>query len=244
VSMGSAIWQFVSVFLLMVLAAILAFVWIGVRSRLQRREWRRHQETLAAWATANGYGYQVRSPALTRAWEGVPFVSHSAETALDVITGRTRSGQPFCSFEYRYVVGNGKNREIVRIWIMSLRLPCSLPGLTVTEEGLGSKIAQFFGGQDIKLESDDFNQAFRVQSESQAFAYAILNPRTIEWLLGQGRSVAPFRLVGSDLLCWQDGEQNHLGIGSRLGMMNDLLRQIPEFVWKDYGTPTPEPPRA
>ena len=217
---------------MIVIVAVFVFVfWY------KRRSWRRHQAEMAAWAAANGYGYQVASPALARAWTGVPFVTNSSERALDVITGRSQQGQPFCSFEYQYVVGSGDDQRTVRIWIMMLRLPYWLPWLTLTEEGLGSKIAQFFGGQDIKLESDEFNQAFRVQAESQAFAYAVLNPRTIEWLLGQGRSVTPFRLVGTDLLCWQSGKQEPHAIGFRVGLMSELVRQIPEFVWKDYGKP-------
>jgi hypothetical protein len=64
-----------------------------------------------------------------------------------------------------------------------LMLPMIFPELTITHEGLLSKIAQAFGYADINFESAEFSRAFCVRSKDKKFAYDVCNSGTMEYLL-------------------------------------------------------------
>ena len=64
-----------------------------------------------------------------------------------------------------------------------LRLGRSFPELLISPEGFFSKIAQFFGYDDIDFESAEFSRKFVVRSPDKKFAYDFCNARMIEYLL-------------------------------------------------------------
>lgn len=64
-----------------------------------------------------------------------------------------------------------------------LRLEQPFPELTITREGVFSKIAQAFGYEDIDFESHEFSRRFCVRSKDKKFAYDICHARMIEYLL-------------------------------------------------------------
>ena len=201
----------------------------------QNRRNSRRQAQLAAWAGHNNLTYLPAVPSLANYWPGPPFTGGWGAQALDVMTGQTPRGRQFCFFTYQYIVSTGKSTTVIRIGVTALRLPAALPRLMLTHETAGTKIARFFGGQDITLESDDFNRYYRVQSDDQRFAYGVLHPRAMEWLLGPGRILAPWRIAGADLICWHGGEPNYAWLFPQLGLMDALVDQIPAQVWADYG---------
>ncbi len=64
-----------------------------------------------------------------------------------------------------------------------LFLPREFPEVTITHEGLLSKIAQAFGYDDIDFESAEFSRKFCVRAKDKRFAYDVCHPRMIEYLL-------------------------------------------------------------
>jgi len=64
-----------------------------------------------------------------------------------------------------------------------LQLERMFPELTITREGVFSKIAQAFGYDDIDFESHEFSRKFCVRSKDKKFAYDVCNARMIEYLL-------------------------------------------------------------
>ena len=43
---------------------------------------------------------------------------------------------------------------VLCVGVVMVRLPATLPPLSLTHEGVGDKVRKFFGGQDIELDSD------------------------------------------------------------------------------------------
>lgn len=73
------------------------------------------------------------------------------------------------------------------------------PHLSVRREGFFSRLADHVGLRDIEFESDEFNRTYQVESEDRKFAFALLDARMMEWLLGtDGWS---FEVHGSLALC-------------------------------------------
>ena len=195
----------------------------------------KHEQQMLAWAQSAGWQYTARMPELVLRWRGTPFAGGRGARAVDAITGTTAGGRGFVSFQYEYVVSTGKSSYTVYFWIIALRLPVVLPELHLSNENIATRIAEAFGGQDIKLESDDFNKAYRVQSSDQAAAYAVLHPRMMEWLLGPGRALSPWRITGADLVAYRSGKPRYDDLLPRLNLLDTLLDQVPRYLWSDYG---------
>ena len=209
----------------------LCVVLVVVASRNNRKQ----QARLMAWARANGLSYTPSVPRLAHYWSERPFIGGRNAQALDVLTGQTPRRRQFCCFTYQYVIYTGKTTLVIRIAVTAMRLPAALPRLALTAETVGTKIARVFGGQDITLESDDFNNFYRVESDDQRFAYGVLHPRMMEWLLGPGRALTPWRIVGDDLICWRRETPKYEWLLPQLGLMETVIDQIPQQVWSDYG---------
>ena len=205
----------------------------GMRSAEKRRA------ALIAWAQANELTYQQSVPALATNWSGHPFDGGRGGRALDVITGMTATGRPFCSFKYEYVVSTGKSTSTVTQAVTALRLPALMPELAVTPEGFGAKVAKVFGGQDVQVGDYAFDKAFRVRADDERYAHDVLNPLVTQWMTGPGRWVAQWRISGADLICWHPGRPIYANLFPELERMTQLVDLIPNEVWSSYGRELP-----
>jgi hypothetical protein len=57
------------------------------------------------------------------------------------------------------------------------------PELFIRREGFFDKVAGFLGFDDIDFESAEFSDRFRVKSSNKRFAYDVIHPRMMEFLL-------------------------------------------------------------
>lgn len=102
-------------------------------------------------------------------------------TVLDA-TGQLVLGD----FRYKRTSGSGKSRRTVtyRFSYCILHLPVhDLPDLLIRPEGVFDRLADVFGGEDIDFELDDFSRAFLVKCTDRKFAYDVIDPRMMEFLL-------------------------------------------------------------
>lgn len=89
-------------------------------------------------------------------------------------------------YHYRKTSGTGKNRRTrtYRFSFLILDLPhlhsCDL---AVRQEGVFDKLAGMIGFDDIDFESAEFSDRFHVKSSDKKFAYDVLHPRMMEFLL-------------------------------------------------------------
>lgn len=88
-------------------------------------------------------------------------------------------------FRYKVTTGSGKNRQTTTYLFSYLivRPPWPSPTLLVRREGLFDKVKGAFGFDDIDFESEEFSRRFWVQSSDKRFAYDVLHPRMMEFLL-------------------------------------------------------------
>jgi hypothetical protein len=64
-----------------------------------------------------------------------------------------------------------------------LEMERAFPELTISREGVFSKVAQALGYDDIDFESHEFSRKFCVRSKDKKFAYDVCHPRMMEYLL-------------------------------------------------------------
>ena len=108
----------------------------------------------------------------------------------------------FTSFDYHYATGSGKNRRSYHFSGVFLRPQFPLHPLIVRPEGLFDKFKAGFGFNDIDFESAEFSKRFYVTAVDKRFAYDVITPRTMEFLLMSARS--PLQLsfeCDHELLC-------------------------------------------
>jgi hypothetical protein len=161
------------------------------------------------------------------------------------VIGGTWKAAPFVAFDYSYVTtttdANGRtNRTTHHDGVVALALPAYLPTLQVTGESMFRRMAQVVGlGQDIELESEDFNRAFTVTSRDPKFATDVLTPRTMEMLLSAPHLA--WRIEGTDILTWESGSFTTVEVLQRLDHLSKVVAGVPSFVWHDHGYDPQQP---
>src|SRR4051812_27513540 len=222
---------FVLLLLLVIAAVAVVFVY----------QWRANQkrvQQLADFCLAKGWQFIDRDDGLATRWDCPPFFQGRNRQARDVVTGTVgRPLRPFVAFDYSYVTdsNNGKTTtsETHRFAICALRLPTYLPSMCVTPENPLTRLGNVVTGDDIELESEDFNRRFRVQCPEPKFASDALPPRTMQTLLA--RKSLHFRIQGCDVVCWESGVTTPVALLERLSTLTAFVDGIPSFVWHDYG---------
>lgn len=109
-------------------------------------------------------------------------------------------------FQYKVDRGSGKNRrtETVRLSYLIAWNPIgACPETIVRREGIFDRVAGVLGFDDIDFESVEFSKAFHVSSDDKRFAYDLIDPRMMEYLLASGPPA--FELDGG-LICLSTGK--------------------------------------
>jgi hypothetical protein len=198
----------------------------------------KRMKALQQFCLDRGWTYVASAPELTGRWQGAPFNEGDDRKAKNALAGTWR-GRPFNAFDYSYDTettdskGN-TSRTTHRFGVVALGLPAYLPNLQVTSEGMMRRFAAAVGlGEDIQLESEDFNRAFTVSSKDPKFASDVLNPRTMEMLLAVPHLA--WRIEGTDILSWGSGRFGPVDVLQRLDHLNKVVAGVPSFVWHDHG---------
>ncbi|MEM8944533.1 MAG: hypothetical protein AAGD11_05055 [Planctomycetota bacterium] len=89
-------------------------------------------------------------------------------------------------YHYTTTSGSGKNRRTTTHNISYLLIDTpydSAPDLRVRREHLFDRMASFVGFDDIDFESAEFSDKFHVKSSDKRFAYDVIHPRMMDFLL-------------------------------------------------------------
>lgn len=108
-------------------------------------------------------------------------------------------------FTYRVTRRSGKNTttHTYHFSYVIVHAPFArVPDLLVRREGILDKLAGSLGFEDIDFESAEFSRRFHVKSRDRRFAYALLDPRMIEFLLASNPPVIDME---HGACCFTDG---------------------------------------
>ncbi|MEM6799053.1 MAG: hypothetical protein AAF589_06020 [Planctomycetota bacterium] len=101
--------------------------------------------------------------------------------------------------DYHYTVKQGKNSTTYRISYLLIGVPGFVTDdLLIRTENLGDKMKAAMGFDDIDFESAEFSDRFWVKSRNKRFAYDVIHPRMMEFLL---TSATPDLQIDGGLLC-------------------------------------------
>jgi hypothetical protein len=224
----------------MVLLIIAVLVVVGAVLYFQHKARQKKIAEFTAFAAQHGWRYTERDRSLVDRFLGDPFGQGHGRDAEHVLRGEHR-GRQVMAFEYSYKEthgsGNDRRTETYRYTVVALSLPAGKPTLQVGREGFGRKLLGFVGVRDLQLESEQFNEMFHIKTTGgtpgEKFAYDVLHPRMMEWMLGDQRArSAPFRFERGDLMTWERDKINLQKVQWMLDYLCDVVDQVPSFVWK------------
>lgn len=106
------------------------------------------------------------------------------------IAGRT---YPARMGDFTYKTGSGKSRSTHRISYLIVHSPfLAAPSLLIRPEGMFDRLLGAVGFEDINFESAEFSREFFVKSSDRRFAFDVVHPRMIEFLLAASPPVIDF----------------------------------------------------
>ncbi|MGV6813649.1 MAG: hypothetical protein ACWA5W_01420 [Phycisphaerales bacterium] len=146
------------------------------------------------------------------------FTYKTRETYTTTVNGRTTTRTRVVTHHFSYFI---------------LELPyIQMPDLLIRREGFFDKIASAFGKNDIDFESAEFSRKYFVKCDSRKFAYDIIHPRMIEFLLETKPGLID---IENARICLTDGNSKWPveRFEGSLGWTLKFLEHWPDFVVKD-----------
>jgi hypothetical protein len=189
-------------------------------------------EAMAAYAAGRGWRFEAEQPLLVDRFTGPPFGLGSGRRAYNVLYG-THDGRDLVSFDYEYKTqtSNGKQTttHVHRFSVLGLSMGIHMPPLSVDPESFLDRFVGRLTGNDIDLESEEFNRTFTVSCPDRKFASDVLHPQMMEYLL-QHRQVG-WRFEQDSMLMVAQGQRTPAQIEATIEVMDGITDLVPEFVW-------------
>ena len=217
---------------LLVLAAIAAAAYLAYLAAKKRRE------ALAALAAELGWRFD---PSNDRDHDDEYahfeiFRKGHSRAAYNTLYGSTEiDGRDYPvkmgDFRYKVTRHTGKSSHTVtyRLSYLIMHLPFGhTPDLLIRREGVFDKLAGVLGFDDIDFESEEFSRKFYVKSSDKKFAYDVVHPRMMEWLMAKKVPMIDIEhgrcCVAEDKTRWEPLD------------FKRWLRRMNEFfdLWPDY----------
>jgi hypothetical protein len=153
--------------------------------------------------------------------------------AFNILAGRWFD-QNVLAFDYHYETHSrsSKGRRQTHHHYFScfiLLLPAHFPEVTITREGIFSKIAQAVGYDDIDFESAEFSRTFCVRSRDKRSAYDVCNPQMMEYLLANDDLNVEIENGALALLFWKCLAPAEIEFNLR--RLLDIRARLPEYLF-------------
>ena len=212
-------------------AFVVIAVIVAVAGHLAAQKRRRE---LALFAQQNGlhftpdvdYGLVEQFEALGL----TPFGQGSSRRAYNLVHGR-RGEVEWNIFDYRYTTGSGKRRTTHRYGVVAARVPLGFPRTVLRPENLFDKVASMAGFDDINFESESFSRRFHVSGADRRFAYDLVHPQMMEYLLSL--PAMHWQLAPGVVMITRRGNYDARELPHVTAAIDGLLARVPEFVRRE-----------
>lgn len=163
-----------------------------------------------------------------------PFGQGHSRTVGNLLHGSDPRGD-WALFEYQYTEtsGSGEDRKSTTypFSVVVLSPPAVLPELDIRREGLGDRIAGFFGARDVQFESEEFNRAYHVTSSVPKFASDVVHPEMMEFLMAfEDFSV---QIAGRHIVLAVPGTRDPVWYEGAMQTLGAFWDRVPQFVKDD-----------
>ena len=192
------------------------------------------RKKLRAWASAHGLRFDPGPDAsFERRHPEFGCLRRGHSRRGSNIAQGTRHGRSIEVFDYRYVTGHGKNRNVHRFSGVIVSSSIALRPLQIRAENVFDRVAEFFGAEDIDFESAEFSRAFHVRASDKRWAYDVLHQRTIEFLLSMPRF--SIQLGEREMIVWRGRRFAPETFETALTVARGILERLPRYVVRNEG---------
>lgn len=135
-----------------------------------------------------------------------------------------------CEYHYQVTTHNGKQSTTHHYWftLVMLKPSFSLKPLVIRREGFFDKIKGAFGWDDVDFSSAGFSREFYVSGPDRDWAYAVVQPKTMDLLMRSDRDLSFYIQQGWLMVCCKKKmDLNRIENMTALGC--ELLDCIPGF---------------
>jgi hypothetical protein len=150
--------------------------------------------------------------------------------ACNIMTG-SLAGRVFLGCDYHYATGSGKNRQEHDFSLVIVKSPILLEPLFIRPENFLDKVAEFAGFNDIDFESAEFNKKFYVKAPNKKWAYDIISPGMMEFLIQSPVFLIQFDLLS--IIVYRDRTFSTADFDAAVDLINGIFEHIPEYVSRD-----------
>jgi hypothetical protein len=193
---------------------------------------RRRQE-LAQWAAARGLSFDPgRDYTLDERFSFGCLRQGHRRYAYNRMAG-TWQGYELLGFDYHYETysHDSKGRRQTHHHHFSaviLKSPVPLKQLFIRPEGFLDRLAEFIGFDDIDFESIEFSREFYVKAPDKRWAYDVLHPRTMEFLLHSPRFSIPFD--GEWAIAYRASRFKPEEFGAAAEVLRGIIERLPRYL--------------
>ena len=213
-------------------AAIIAVLVISYVLKKRRRE------GMAQFAAKHGFVYTPQAPPGLLAYGFPLFFKGDGRGAENGVVGEWK-GVPFKAADYWYYEestdskGN-RSKSYSRFSVAAIELEAWLPDIDIHRENVLTRLGDKLGMKDIDFESEEFNRAFQVKAKDRKFAFELIDPRMMQWLLSCDRRFG-FEVHGKGVLVYSKTLKPEEML-PLIATLKEFRERVPRLVWTNYGT--------
>jgi hypothetical protein len=152
--------------------------------------------------------------------------------------GGTKEGFYVDIFDYKYVTGSGKHQTTHTRSVCVLAVPQIFSYLFIRTENFLDKIAGAIGFDDIDFESVEFSKRFYVKSDDKKFAYDIVHPGMMDFLLNYNNTykTPSIEINGKYMVFYHSGHIKPERYIELYNFASDFYKKIPNYVLEELKT--------
>lgn len=213
--------------LLLLAALVVGTIAIGGYITQQRR-----QEEMSALAKELGFTFDDTPDNVHTFFEGFePFEKGSGRRSFNLLQG-TIDGIGWQVFDYRYTTGSGDDQRTHRWGIVAATVPMSFPKLTLRPEGIFDRLAAMAGFDDLNFESEEFSRLYHVRCDDRQFAYNLIDPGLMEYLLSMKPRL--WQMRGNRVILVKMGYGTPGEIRASIRAIQGMVDRIPTYLKRDH----------
>jgi hypothetical protein len=170
-----------------------------------------------------------------------PFGEGLRPRARNAVIG-TKGERSFYFFDYQYETESTStdseghsttNSTTHNYGIVAVRYPLMLGALRIRPEGFFDRVAGAIGFKDIQFESEEFNRRFSVHCQDEKFAFDLLHPKAMEYLLGLPKR--DWQISGPFMLTFTGNSYDIEEYEQIMAEFEGFLDLVPEYLRQDVG---------
>lgn len=220
-------------------ALVIFFGWLSWKQEKERTEAMGALARVFGWSfagEAKDHDFNDRYPQFSCFQRGHSRYAHNQMRGIVRLHGLDAEAQAG-DFHYKITRNNGKTTSTTtyRISYLLVKLPFGrgLPSLALRNEGFLDKLAGAIGFDDIDFESAEFSRRYHVGSSDRKFAYDVLHPQMIDWMLNINPPA--FEISRGVLLLVADRRWSPPDFRGAKYWAEEFLKKWPDYLVRDLG---------